>query len=259
MKLTEEIKRIRMIMSVINENNGGEKTLCPKCNHSWTIGKSDPDPYLCHICGYDQLSGEYEFDKLSKWQKDNNINENEDEDEDEDYGEYYGSNREDLAQLKKDLINLGVNKNTRLHLTHDNDLKKVDTPQVSEGPKPKGLWYAVGFGWLDFTTNDFTSFYEEDEVSAFEISLEGLNVLKITNYEELVEFQKIYLAQTSDYRRMSNYDINWAKVAENYDGIEIAPYIYKARYEHQWYYGWDVASGCIWNTSKLKYKLLLRK
>jgi hypothetical protein len=30
------------------------------------------------MCGYDQSSGEHEFDKLVKWEKENGINENDD-------------------------------------------------------------------------------------------------------------------------------------------------------------------------------------
>ena len=249
MNLNEEIKRMKEIIGVTDES-----TTCPKCDHSWGIEKSDPDPYLCHMCGYDQLSGEYEFDKLTRWEEQQGLLESEEEDDD-----YYSSgSREDLGQLKKDLINLGVDDNTRLHLTHASEIKKMDTRQKPEGSKPRGLWYAVGFGWLDFTTNDFTSFYEEKEVYAFEISLSGLNVLRITNYEELVKFEELYLVPNeNEYAR--KFDINWTKVAENYDGIEIAPYIYKARMGHMWYYGWDVASGCIWNTSKLNYKYILHK
>lgn len=254
MNLNEEVHRIKLMMSILNEGIKDEDVRCAKCDHSWGIEKSDPDPYLCHMCGYDQLSGEYEFDKLTRWEKQQGLLESEEEDDD-----YYSSgSREDLGQLKKDLINLGVDDNTRLHLTHESEIKKMDTKQKPEGPKPRGLWYAVGFGWLDFTTNDFTSFYEEKEVYAFEISLNGLNVLRITNYDELLKFEEAYLV-SNENEYMKKFDINWAKVAENYDGIEIAPYIYKARMGHFWYYGWDVASGCIWNTSKLNYKYILHK
>lgn len=255
MSLKEEIQRIRLMMSILNENVSNEHVICAKCDHSWDIEKSDPDPYLCHMCGYDQLMGDYDFDRLTRWEKQQGLLESEDDDD------YYSSgSREDLSQLKKDLINLGVNDSTRLHLTHASEITKMDTKQKPEGPKPRGLWYAVGFGWLDFTTNDFTSFYEEKEVYAFEISLSGLNVLKITNYDELLKFEDAYLIPNeNEYMKGKKFDIDWSRVAENYDGIEIAPYIYKARMGHMWYYGWDVASGCIWNTSKLKYKYILHK
>jgi hypothetical protein len=259
MNINEEIKRIKEIIGI--EGDDDKSTTCPKCDHSWDIEKSDPDPYLCHMCGYDQSSGEHEFDKLAKWEKENGINENDDEDDYNPEDDYLFDTRGDLIELKKELIKSGVTDNTRLHLTHDNDLKKMDTKQRAGGPKPMGLWYAVGFGWLDFTTNEHTSFYQYDDVvHAFEISLDGLNVLRITNYDELVEFEKQYvIPKDGDYSVLNGWDINWAKVAETYDGIEIAPYIYKARMTHKWYYGWDVASGCIWNTSSLKYRPILHK
>jgi hypothetical protein len=262
MKLTEEIKRMRQIMSVINEEKTNISISCPKCNHGWTIDDKDEDPYLCHNCGYDKLERKYEPEKLAKWKKENNVNENEDEDnEDDQYDDHTFDIRADLAELKQELIDAGVNNNTRLHLTHDSELKKIKTPQIrAKGPKPNGLWYCVGFGWLDFTTSDFQDFYTiGNRVYAFEISLEGLNILKITSYEELIKFEEIYLAPNeNEYMKGRKFDIDWSKVAENYDGIEIAPYIHKARMGHMWYYGWDVASGCIWNTSGLKSKKLLQ-
>lgn len=38
-------------------------------------------------------------------------------------------------------------------------------------------------------------------------------------------------------------------IAEEYDGIVIAPYVWSLRLDRNisWYYGWDCASGCIWN------------
>jgi len=51
-------------------------------------------------------------------------------------------------------------------------------------------------------------------------------------------------------------NINWPAVAEKYDGIIIAPYIWQRRLsdnpDHFWYYGWDCASGCIWNTEVIE-------
>ncbi len=44
--------------------------------------------------------------------------------------------------------------------------------------------------------------------------------------------------------------IDWPRVTEKYNGIIIAPYVYARRLDTRvsdWYYGWDCASGCIWN------------
>lgn len=66
-----------------------------------------------------------------------------------------------------------------------------------------------------------------------------------------------------------NYDycMDWSKVAQKYNGIEICPHfeqnnlnILKDGYNVSlnWYNRWDVASGCIWEPSKaiINYKLL---
>ena len=88
MGLNEEIKRMRQIMSVINEEKSHVSISCPKCGHGWTIDNDDPDPYLCHICGYDKLEGKYELGKLAKWKKESGLKENDDEDDFNDRGYY---------------------------------------------------------------------------------------------------------------------------------------------------------------------------
>jgi hypothetical protein len=51
------------------------------------------------------------------------------------------------------------------------------------------------------------------------------------------------------YTYQMTYEIDWYRVAEQYDGIIITPYIYERRLTEYttWYYSWDCASGCIWN------------
>jgi hypothetical protein len=46
--------------------------------------------------------------------------------------------------------------------------------------------------------------------------------------------------------------IDWKKVAKEYSGIEICPYIGEQRLKFSWYYPWDVASGCVWDNSAVK-------
>ena len=45
---------------------------------------------------------------------------------------------------------------------------------------------------------------------------------------------------------------NWPLLATQCAGIEIAPYQHAFRSTHMWYYGWDVASGCVWDKSGIK-------
>ena len=48
---------------------------CEKCDHQWEIETNDTQKYLCHNCGFDNQSKEYDLEKLQAWKKSNNINE----------------------------------------------------------------------------------------------------------------------------------------------------------------------------------------
>lgn len=45
--------------------------------------------------------------------------------------------------------------------------------------------------------------------------------------------------------------IRWPLVASLYDGILIPRYLWSIRFRN-WYYGWDCASGCVWNTDVIR-------
>lgn len=46
----------------------GETINC-KCGHTWTKEKNDKDPYLCHMCGWNQKSKNYDDTKLIEFWK----------------------------------------------------------------------------------------------------------------------------------------------------------------------------------------------
>jgi len=74
-------------------------------------------------------------------------------------------------------------------------------------------------------------------------------LLQITSLAALYKFTKDY-GQARVYPGfVDRSNINWSAVADRYSGIEISPYQWEARdgSETSWYYGWDVASGCIWD------------
>ena len=51
--------------------------------------------------------------------------------------------------------------------------------------------------------------------------------------------------------------IDWELIQkEGYGGIEICPYNWGWRSQN-WYYGWDVASGCVWDSSSIQDVVLL--
>jgi hypothetical protein len=140
----------------------------------------------------------------------------------------------------------------RLIMSDKDSIEFKPTPNQEISFKPKGLWYGIGDSWIRWVRSEMPD-WEADNV--FKIDINEDRILKITNYKELVAFEEKYNAMRPEDRTVTSYSImmasryksiDWSLVAKDYAGIEIAPYIYKARYDHMWYYGWDVASGCIW-------------
>lgn len=107
------------------------------------------------------------------------------------------------------------------------------------GPKPSGLWYGIGDSWIRWVRSEMED-WEQDNV--FKLNINEGNIAIIRTYDKLAGFDAKY---GIDYHGMRM--VNWVEVAKDYDGIEIAPYINEGRFKYFWYYGWDVASGCIWN------------
>ena len=129
----------------------------------------------------------------------------------------------------------------------------------SPDPKPNGLWISVGTEWEEFCQQN--SFSEWVEFPAFEIKFaEGSNFCIITDANELIEFTDKYISDLQHNDNEVNeilfsYFIDWKRVSEDYDGIFIMPYIWSCRLSShtRWYYGWDVASGCIWNLNTVLF------
>ena len=134
----------------------------------------------------------------------------------------------------------------------NNKISRIGNFTQSNGRKPKGLWYACGnewLSWLRYEMPDWIGNY------VYSIDINEGSILNIRTYEELKEFDEAYGIK-SEWTNV----IDWGKVAEEYDGIEICPYIHEARYSTDWYYGWDVASGCIWRPSAVQsIKLIAEK
>lgn len=113
--------------------------------------------------------------------------------------------------------------------------------------KPNGLWYGIGSSWISWVRNEMPEWETED---AYALELDKSNMIVITNYEELLQFNEVFKSGAHNV-------IDWPRVAAEYDGIEIAPYIHEARSGLFWYYTWDVASGCIWSPNVIKSSKLV--
>jgi len=122
--------------------------------------------------------------------------------------------------------------------------------------KPNGFWVSVennGDGWKNWCEGE--SFNTGRLVYENEIIISKLaNILLITKNKELDDFHKKYQAALVGMERWGNQYIDWRSVAKDYQGIIITPYLYNRRFDKsaRWYYGWDCASGCIWNKEAIK-------
>ncbi len=125
------------------------------------------------------------------------------------------------------------------------------------GTKPDGLWYECQDGssesWETFCTWNLTDGANRYD-STYNVVLkdDGYYILHITNESDFEKFQKMYsVNHPADPDGTKGFDkvIDWPRVAEHYAGIEICPYLSNKRHDDDafWYYGWDVASGCVWD------------
>jgi len=146
--------------------------------------------------------------------------------------------------MKKFFQDLKFNPEQKIVVSDKILLDKRKYPQTKLNFKPNGFWYGCGKAWIDWCLSE--DFHLGNYI--YELKLKK-NILNIKNFQELISFDEEYKKPILENKDYSSYTIDWNKVALKYDGLEINPYIYKARFSHVWYYGWDCASGCIWNTS----------
>lgn len=135
----------------------------------------------------------------------------------------------------------------RVHFT-DHAIEKLrDFVPSNDTFKPHGLWYSVegnGDGWSDWCKAE--NFKDTNAQVQHELAVVLDSILVLSSPIDILAFTEQYArcVPTSDRR----YGIEWAHVAQNHAGIEIAPYQWSLRLsmETPWYYSWDCASGCIW-------------
>jgi len=115
--------------------------------------------------------------------------------------------------------------------------------------KPEGLWYSfsLGQGWMRGQMENYGWLDAYKYILYLDTS--SLNILQIKNARDAIEFLDEYAPATGK--------IDWPRIASKYDGIEILNYRKWGRHNREvreQFYGWDMDSGCIWNTQNLKVK-----
>ena len=118
------------------------------------------------------------------------------------------------------------------------------------GMKPHGLWYGVDGGWREWCEAEEPHWVEDCEV--YTVDLQSARILTIDDVIGLDCLHDRYRVAGGMDGWRTDY-IDWRRLAaEGWDGIEIAPYQWERRLEYTWYYGWDCASGVVWNASKIQ-------
>lgn len=117
------------------------------------------------------------------------------------------------------------------------------------GPKPHGFWYSCGDEWDRWCASEMPHWITGSPF-LYEIEVDESRLLRIQTAPALRAFEQKYsVARYGDAR----HAIDWAAVAATgVDGIEICPYRGEARWRSNWYYSWDVASGCVWNPRAIR-------
>lgn len=111
--------------------------------------------------------------------------------------------------------------------------------------KPQGLWLSVGNAWADWcgahgaSPAKYTTGDHGPAVTQIVLRRDA-RVLRLAAPAALRRFTRTYSPDS--------FTIDWTRVAKRHDGIIINPFQGTMHLELLWYYGWDVASGCIWHS-----------
>lgn len=129
---------------------------------------------------------------------------------------------------------------SRLIMSHEPEITFREKPHQDIEFKPNGLWYGIGTAWIDYARDVFP---HREQEHMFKIDVDESQMLFIRNLEDMEAFEQKYgVKSDSSYYTY----IDYVRVAQDYGGIEIAPYLGAAYGKHLWYSSWDVPSGCIW-------------
>jgi hypothetical protein len=113
--------------------------------------------------------------------------------------------------------------------------------------KPEGFWYSIDGDWERWCReNEFDGLHE----FRYRVTLGRENLVALTSCEELDAFHRYWFIDNEMVQ-------DWRLVAKEFDGIEIAPYLWERRLlqRTRWYYPWDCASGIIWRPRGVKVEL----
>jgi len=122
------------------------------------------------------------------------------------------------------------------------------------GRKPSGFWISRDGddSWEAWCRSE--EYWIGSLAVRHEVRLaEHASILSLSTAKELEGFTEQY-GLPEAWASYSIKMIDWSRVAAEYSGIMIVPYIWSCRLDGPasgWYYSWDCASGCIWDASAI--------
>ncbi|QGJ95232.1 hypothetical protein QDA11_gp12 [Microbacterium phage Jayden] len=136
--------------------------------------------------------------------------------------------------------------------------RTYDQTEFGNG-KPRGLWLSdeSDLGWKEWCESEEWGLGTLAHSTEFE-PVEDHGLLIIPSAADLRQFTNIYrghpVFRGAGGTSLGSHWIDWERVAAKYTGIVITPYQWSARLDldSMWYYGWDVASACIWNLDAIR-------
>jgi hypothetical protein len=145
----------------------------------------------------------------------------------------------------------------RTHISKRQKIGRILPPKESQkiDHKPMGFWWGVDGDWERWCRAEEWGLH--GEMFEHELILGDEKLLLLKTVADIDCFHVNYGARILPGLHLGY--INWAKVAQNFDGIEIAPYQWDRRstgIAHSWYYSWDCACGCLWRPRGAKLRLL---
>jgi hypothetical protein len=154
------------------------------------------------------------------------------------------------------------------YITEVRSVEQAPLEKASRVDKPKGLWVSAE------GDDDWPSWCRSEDFRLAGLShptqvilRPSARILRINGAEDLLKFHEAYstvppwakkitpeMLDNLPYKNLPapdfrGYAVRWLDLAQEYQGIIIAPYVWSQRLRLSWYYGWDCASGCIWDSN----------
>lgn len=132
----------------------------------------------------------------------------------------------------------------------------AQTEEPSAYSKPRGCWITDDTDqcWRSWCLSE--NFALDGLTHKHQVTLDEGKVLILRSAAEVESFAKSYryIRTWGLAGRYKDICIDWPEVAKQYSGVIITPYQWSLRLHDgfSWYYGWDCASGCIWEPSAIR-------